>query len=286
MVRIVKPQVFLIGETTVNINAMNALFEGLGPEAALWFRKPREAYREKEKEGHTGTAVFEYSDGERLCEIAGRLCYKSFGTELNPNLTMVRDNPLAYFKNLIEKGDGSVLEHSSVTFAFLNVSRVFTHELVRHRVGAAYSQESLRFVRLDHFRISELDPILQERPDLNETILAAFDAIEEEYLHAYKQMGWEAMEKDFNLKKRMTSLIRRLIPHGLATDIVATFNHRTLRWLLEARTNPGAEIEIRTVFGKVGEILLQSYPLFYQDFETKKLDDGTTQYIPTLRSKV
>ena len=30
-----------------------------------------------------------------------------------------------------------------------NVSRVATHELVRHRAGVAVSQESLRFVRLD-----------------------------------------------------------------------------------------------------------------------------------------
>jgi thymidylate synthase (FAD) len=69
----------------------------------------------------------------------------------------VRTDQHEYLGNLLASLHGSVLEHASDTFAFHNVSRVFTHELVRHRAGSAFSQESLRYVRLAEigFRVPE-----------------------------------------------------------------------------------------------------------------------------------
>ncbi len=49
------------------------------------------------------------------------------------------------------------------------------------------------------------------------------------------------------------------MPQGLSTSIIFTANHRTLRWLIEMRTDPGAEYEIRKVFGQIGEICMQDY---------------------------
>jgi thymidylate synthase (FAD) len=43
-------------------------------------------------------------------------------------------------------GHGSVFEHASIVFQVAGVSRSLTHELIRHRVGTAYSQESQRYV--------------------------------------------------------------------------------------------------------------------------------------------
>ena len=123
----IKPKVFLIGESKVNTDELQKLISHLG--APNWQSDAP-------------------SDAELLCEIYGRACYKSFGTELHPNIVQVRKTNKSYLKNVIEKGDGSVLEHAVVNFFFADVSRVFTHELVRHRVGTAISQESLRFVRL------------------------------------------------------------------------------------------------------------------------------------------
>ena len=66
---IVEPKVFLIGESKVNEEGLSAFLTHLGvPE---W----------------TSDAS---TDIERLTEIYGRACYKSFGTELNPNITRVR----------------------------------------------------------------------------------------------------------------------------------------------------------------------------------------------------
>src|SRR5881409_4431542 len=114
-----------------------------------------------------GTQRFEKAPdtGETLIELAGRICYESFEVGLNPNVTRIRLNPKDYFENLLRKGDGSVAEHAWVSFALIGVSRIMTHELVRHRVGIAVSQESLRYVRPKEIQMwlpDDLDPQLRE----------------------------------------------------------------------------------------------------------------------------
>src|SRR5438045_5680023 len=81
----------------------------------------------------------ESTDGERLAEFAGRLCYMS---QANPAKRPTRE----YLENIKKQGHGSVLEHSNYTLLLEGVSRSLTHELVRHRAGFAYSQLSQRYV--------------------------------------------------------------------------------------------------------------------------------------------
>src|SRR5215208_6397748 len=81
----------------------------------------------------------ESSDGERLAEFAGRLCYMS---QKNPASRATRE----YLENIKKQGHGSVLEHATYSLLLEGVSRSLTHELVRHRAGFAYSQLSQRYV--------------------------------------------------------------------------------------------------------------------------------------------
>ncbi|HUK28834.1 MAG TPA: FAD-dependent thymidylate synthase [Candidatus Acidoferrales bacterium] len=214
------------------------------------------------------------NDTEFLIELAGRACYKSYGVGLNPNVTKIRQDSREYLTNVLDKGDGSILEHATVTFAFLNVSRVFTHEIVRHRAGTAISQESLRYVRPREIS-------LWLPPDL-ERVSGDFQEVVEEITRDYHKLeskfDWDKMP--FDDKKRVTSALRRILPDGIATNIIWTANHRTLRWVIEMRTNPSAEVEIRKVFDEVAEICIKDFPLLYADFVAKKLSDGTTQYEP------
>ena len=214
------------------------------------------------------------NDSEFLIELAGRACYKSFGVGLNPNVTKIRDNPRDYLTNVLEKADGSILEHSSVTFAFLNASRIFTHELVRHRAGTAISQESLRYVRPREIEIWLPPDVGTVSNEFTQTI----DEITKRYRIIEEKFDWDKMS--FDQKKRVTSALRRILPDGIATNLIWTANHRTLRWVIEMRTDPGAEIEIRKVFGMVAEICIKDYPLLYADFTRKELPDGTIQYLP------
>src|SRR5436189_6149316 len=81
----------------------------------------------------------ESTDGERLAEFAGRLCYMS---QKNPANRPTRE----YLENIKKQGHGSVLEHANYSLLLEGVSRSLTHELVRHRAGFAYSQLSQRYV--------------------------------------------------------------------------------------------------------------------------------------------
>ena len=76
----------------------------------------------------------------------------------------------------------------------------------------------------------------------------------------------------FHKKKKFTSAMRRIAPDGLATTIGWTANFRTIRHVLEMRTEEGAEEEIRLVFGKVGEIVTKRYPNMFGDYKVEILD--------------
>lgn len=227
-----------------------------------------------------------FQEGERLIEIAGRTCYKSFGVGLNPNITKVRTESKDYFENVLRKGDGSIFEHATVTFGFLNVSRVFTHELVRHRVGTAISQESMRYSRPTELRMVRVPGSeLSRAIDDFRFIERGLEETWARYEHNVRVFMSDTMS--FDQKKAWTSALRRMLPDGIATSMVWTANHRTLRHVIEMRTNPAAEVEIRFVFDKVAEMLKDRFPLIYGDFEAKSCADGVGKtWTPKLRSKV
>lgn len=211
------------------------------------------------------------SPAENLVEFAGRMCYRSwepFNVEkpdaTNPNVTRVRKGNSAYLAHILESGHGSVLEHASMTFVCKDVSRVFTHELVRHRAGCAYSQESLRYVRL-----TELKMYIPECITQNQEALQLFVATAEhlEFVQARLADIFDADLKSTNFakKKELTSAFRRLAPDGLATAITFTANVRALRHLIAMRTSLAAEEEIRLVFKDIAEICKKEFPNFFCD---------------------
>lgn len=258
--KFVEPTVYLIAETRVDTDQLKAMLNTLGGQIALdWLSKIAPASK---------------SEAELLTEVAGRACYKSFGLGLNPNLTKIRQSSEEYLQNTLAKGDGSIFEHASCTFAFLNVSRVFTHELVRHRTGVAVSQESLRYVRPSELALW-LPPELEEK---RARIKAVVENIERDYDELEGLYDWNAM--DFSVKKRVTSALRRILPQGMANAIIWTANHRTIRHVITMRTDESAEIEIRLVFDKVAQLMKKKYPLIYQDFGRRELEDKTGSWHP------
>jgi len=177
-------------------------------------------------------------------------------------VSKIRTDRREYFENILRSGHGSVLEHANYSFALRDVSRVFTHELVRHRAGSAFSQESLRYVRLTDigFRVPPaLDP-------LRERVLSIVEQLEEFQRSAAGELGIEEAGVPFHVKKEVTSALRRLAPIGLSTDIVWTANARTLRHVIEMRTAAGAEEELRLVFDKIARIMQAEAPNLFGDF--------------------
>lgn len=261
MSEFIEPKVFLVGESTVNERGLQDFLSHIG--VAEW-------------------ASDANSDAEMLTEVYGRMCYKSFGTDLNPNITRVRVTNEAYISNIIEKGDGSVLEHGVANFFFCDVSRVFTHELVRHRVGTAISQESLRYVRLTDMN-GYLPVCIQE----NDQAMSLFARTFEELSNLQKEMA-DVFDLDnmtsFDDKKKITSAMRRLAPIGLATNIGWSTNFRNLRHVIEMRTAPWAEEEIRKVFAKVAEIAVSKWGNLFADYDVQMVDG--LPYYTTKNGKV
>lgn len=253
--RIVQPKVILLAETKQVFGGLDEVVEHAGAVG----------------EWHTDAKT----DGERLIEAAGRMCYRSWAPGLNPNVTKVREGNKEYIGNILKQKHGSVLEHVNTTWAFLNVSRVFTHELVRHRAGTAISQESLRYVRLEDIPFAytaELpeeicDPLLGEMEQVQRDLAQHFqlDSLDASFSGGHP--------KDFAYKKRKTSAMRRLAPLGLATNMIWTCNMRELRHVITLRTDSSAEEEIRKVIGMLADIAIPRYPAIFQDF-TKK-EDGS-----------
>jgi thymidylate synthase (FAD) len=247
------PTVHLVARPSLDLDGLRAYLDAVG--GAGWLDR-------RLGEGDP-------NPGELLVEFGGRACYRSWEPGLNPNVTRVRPDAAEYLGNILASRHGSVLEHASYTFAFRDVSRVFTHELVRHRAGSAFSQESLRYVRLSEigFRVPPaLEPV-------REQVVAIVEQLEEFQVSAAEALGLDADGVPFDVKKEVTSALRRLAPIGLSTDIIWTANVRTLRHVIELRTAPGAEEELRLVFDQVAERMRAEAPALFQDFA--RHDDGS-----------
>lgn len=250
MPRQVEPKVFLIAETQVSATNLLKMLQELG--VSDWDTDAE-------------------SNAEMLIEVAGKSCYMSFSKDLNKNLTKVggRNNFDYIQQGIIATGHGSVLEHASMTLFFMNVSRVFTHELVRHRPGMAYSQVSGRYVRTDEISYW-VPPALQGTPA---------EAMVYETMHSLEQVHKRFCEAfqidqltDMKRKKQLTSAFRRILPNGQSNHVVATANHRALRHIIEMRTDRSAEEEMRYVFAKVFELVRYEYISLYADAKVEDVD--------------
>lgn len=252
--KLVTPKAFVIGETTIIEENFQAMLEEIG--VPNWH-----------SDGE--------SDTEVIIETAGKLCYMSFDTSLNKNLTKTgtRNNFDYIQEGLISTHHGSVLEHTAVNIGFINVSRVFTHELVRHRAGAAYSQTSGRYVRTDELSFwmptcirenIELAGLFEEAIIHQEMILAKMEEA--------SRIASMTSKEDFFKKKQLTSAFRRIVGNGVANNIMATYNHRALRHLITMRTSRHAEEEIRLGFNDLFAAVADRFPAVYADANREMVD--------------
>jgi len=248
----VTPKVFLVGHSVLNHNGMEDYLAHVGTK---W--RPD----------------MEISSPEMLTEFMGRLCYRSWEPGLNRNVTRIRTDSKKYIGNILKVKHGSVLEHAVTHWVFADVSRVFTHELVRHRAGMAFSQESLRFVRLEDLGLW-LPPEIEARPDVVKLFEKTFEDLGQLQIELAKTFGLDG-EMKFADKKKVTSAMRRVAPIGLATTIGVSANLRALRHIVSMRTAASAEAEVRLVIGQMMEVCRERWPSVFQDFT--KQDDGTWQ---------
>ena len=298
--RFVKPAVFLIAKSVPEKSEISNWLDSIGCD-----KKTSDHYADA---GTIGEAV--KSNGERITELAGRRCYLSFQIGLNANVRRIREDIAEYCENILKVGHGSVLEHTYFTFAIENVSRVFTGEMNRHRAGMAISEGSMRFIKYNDIPIVETPLLSRTSEDLADTDFIeymyksrdedtsklnhstpvkkqqtreVFERVVAQIEDAYNELNaiwWDEMKPDskFADKKHITSMMRRIIPMGVATGGIWTANIRALRHICTMRCAEPAEEEIALVAGKILEIMMKEEPTLFGDFHPNEKGYWTPTY--------
>lgn len=237
------------------------------------------------------------TDPALLIAIAAKRCYMSFEAGLNPNVTKVRKDLTEYLDNVLKSKHGSVCEHAVFTFAIENVSRVFTGEMNRHRAGVGISEGSMRYIRYrdipswlpTSIRVTDEEMAIVDNEDIYGFLQeeqkevwkiakkklktqAVFKRHYEQTERNYAELQeiWKdelAPESKFHGKKEITSMVRRIIPMGVATGGVWTLNIRALRHIIALRASSQAEEEILHVFSRIAKMMVESEPMLLGDFE-------------------
>ena len=176
---------------------------------------------------------------------AASTCYDSKPKELEPARKMI--------KAIIKSGHESCVEHASATFVLDGISRVVTHELVRHRIGFSYSQRSQRYVN-EH----------QPSYVIPEEIAGSSKALEvfQEAMNA----AWAAYSKLQAVGMR-NEIARYVLPNACTTKITVTANFRAWRNFLKLRCSKRAQPEIRELAYKLLDELCKIAPSCFEDLK-------------------
>ncbi|MEE7460657.1 thymidylate synthase (FAD) [Methylobacterium fujisawaense] len=218
---------------------------------------------------------------DALPEFGGRFCYRSWEKG--------RSRP-EYLQNIVESAHGSVLHHSTVSFAISGVSRSLSLELLRHHAGADPSQESQRYVDAADVRfvVPPLILALSDEPG-SEYLLAGFKDRCERALASYedqqlvlrglleptdKEAGQLAVKLGTMRKKRILEGARSHLPNCAETRLLWTMNLRAARHVCALRGGEGADLEIRRLAVVFTRILQQLAPHTFYDFEVYGAPDG------------
>ena len=240
-----EPRVYVVGRQVVSDDAIAQFLQ------------------DEERSWQTDTEV----GAEKLAELAGRVCYMSYGRGRRTNAD--------FLSHIVEVGHGSVLEHGVWSFLITGVSRSFTHELVRHR-HFSYSQLSQRYVDESDSAFVEPDVIATD-PELHAAWTEAVNAARLGYdrLVAGLEARFTDIE-DRTLRRKMArQAARSVLPNATETKIFFTGNARALRHFIELRGSEHADAEIRKVAVAILRLMQVEAPNMFADYTLVPLPDGT-----------
>lgn len=182
-----------------------------------------------------------------LCARAANSCYSASPAS---EIELSKDKASKILKKTIKSGHHSVLEHAVYTFSIAGVSRVLSHQLVRHRL-ASFSQSSQRYVKLD-----EPDYVYPFNDEEDSSIQSIYvDAMN----HAWKAYN-ELLKSGVSEEDA-----RYVLPGACTTNIVVTMNARELLHFFELRCCNKAQGEIRELAYEMLTLCIQKDPLIFDN---------------------
>lgn len=177
-------------------------------------------------------------------EKCGRTCYKSEDK-------ITEDSASKFVKMIKGRKHDSVLEHISVTVRVI-CDRGVSHEIVRHRIGCSYSQESTRYCCYSNDKfgneITVISPCFWNKYSEHN----AYERERRELFDEWEQ-SMEDAERHYN---ELISLgataqeARSVLPNSLKTEVVMTLNLRAWIHFFNLRCAPSAHpqmIEVATM---------------------------------------
>lgn len=205
---------------------------------------------------------------ERVVAAAAKLCYSRTGASDLAD-TLDPESISKFLTILGELGHESPIEHMSFTFAVEGVSRVLTHQLVRHRI-ASYSQQSQRYVRLDHFEYITPPEIARDEAAAKvfQASMTAAQKAYDELVEILKPQiearmiaeGVSPKKAALNAEKAAIEDARFVFPNACETKIVVTMNARSLMNFFRHRCCERAQWEIRALATEMLRLVKQVAP--------------------------
>ena len=188
---------------------------------------------------------------EEVIANAARTCYDSPEKDLEAARKMIRA--------IIKSGHESCIEHATATFRLKGVSRVLTHELVRHRL-CSFSQRSQRYVKEDEPSYVVPDVLVDDNT-ANQKLLLAKDVFDKAM-----QNAWDAYSLllSYGLKPEDA---RFVLPNACTTEIVVSANFREWRSFLKLRLSKRAQWEIRKAANLILAHLCEIAPSCFEDLK-------------------
>jgi thymidylate synthase (FAD) len=200
------------------------------------------------------TLIQHTPEPEKLIAASAKLCYSNVGAE-NIMEGIDEEKTEKFLNMLMDLGHESPIEHVSFTFAVEGVSRVLTHQLVRHRIGCSYSQQSQRYVRLEQFEYI-IPPEIEKNQAAKELFIKAMEDDQQTYNkitellyqdHYSKLLSEGKTEKQAKSAAEKSSIedARYVFPNACETKIVFTMTARALMNFFRHRCCQRAQWEIR-----------------------------------------
>lgn len=186
-------------------------------------------------------------DAAKNVATAARLCYSSEGAEkLRKDMTEKEKNEM--INKVLNLGHYSTLEHSFFSFHIV-CSRVTSHQLVRQRIGVAYSQRSQRYV--DEGEFSYVTP-----PSIEKSNTSVEEKFHDHYAET-RELYQEMREEEIPAEDA------RFILPAVKTNLIASYNARSLYHLFKLRCCQRAQWEIRTLAEQMRQQVKTKFPVLF-----------------------
>lgn len=179
--------------------------------------------------------------GATTCYNAGSPIDKWFDVYNIPT-----DKKIKLIENCIKSGHDSVLEHAQFTFAIEGVSRACTHQLVRHRVGMSYSQQSQRYVEIKEDELFEFN--IPDSIKNDEELHNEFYALMQHIKNFYNKASNKGIKAED---------CRSVLPNACCTNLTLTCNLRSLIHLCNERLCTRAQKEIRLLTKEMAQLVIK-----------------------------